>query len=144
MHLSLTLYLLAIPALLVFFVTSLVRANEIGKHFHDDVDPYKHGPLFWHVRRFGLCLVAGATTAWLAEPLWLWHTAWLYYASALGLLAGFAIDWITTPNMPPWWRYITGWLEGSGHVVATQPRSDGGKGGPSRRDWPVGSGGKVP
>lgn len=109
---AITLYVLTFPALLVLLVSAVVRANDIGDHPIAMIDNHRHGKWFWGVRRLGLSLVAGSAAGWLLWPLWLWHDSWLYFSCAFMMLWGFTMTWLTTPNQPPWWRYVTGYFEG--------------------------------
>ena len=61
----------------------------------------------WLVRRIGMILVASGAWALIVSPLLgysnsfpTWRTSCMYW--------GFALSWLTTPNMPPWWKYISG------------------------------------
>lgn len=61
----------------------------------------------WHVRRLGMILVASGALALAVAPLLgysnsfpTWRGSCIYW--------GFALSWLTTPNMPPWWKYISG------------------------------------
>ena len=61
-------------------------------------------------RKIGMILVASSAASLLAAPLLgyfgsfpLWRHVMLYW--------GFALAWLTTPNMPPWWKYISGGKE---------------------------------
>lgn len=90
-------YLLSSVSLVIIMVTALVRANLIGSERTEKR---------WHLRRFGLVLV-GLASVWLILapfgavmdfPTW----------KETMLRWGFAISWLTTPGMPPWWRLVTG------------------------------------
>lgn len=90
-------HLASIIPLGVMCITAIARVNDIKV---DKVETR------WHVRRAGLSIVAGAsaiailgTVAGLAAyPTW--ETVALYW--------GFALTWLTTPEMPPWWKWIAG------------------------------------
>jgi hypothetical protein len=94
-------YIASSIALLIVMVTSLVRANLIGHEL-----THKR----WHVRRFGLVLVGLASVWLLLAPFGMvmdfptWKEVLLRW--------GFALSWLTTPGMPPWWRLMTGRLDG--------------------------------
>jgi hypothetical protein len=96
---SLSTYVAMLPALLILAITSLVRANDIGWHLKN---------WHWNVRRFGFMLTGAAATGFMTEPVWHWHLRWLYVFCAMCLVWGFALTWLTTPGMPPWWRYVSG------------------------------------
>lgn len=90
-------WLLILPPSLVVAITALARVNDIG--------PEKM-QLVWHVRRLGLIMAgAGAvmlmTTPFGEAPS---YPTW----RAVILVWGLALTWLTTPNMPPWWLYVTG------------------------------------
>lgn len=89
-------YLLSLIPLGIVATTAVVRANDIGQ-----TKMSKR----WHTRRLGLTLVAGAALAMMLGPLALynafptWTDLLFYY--------GVALTWLTTPEMPPWWKWIT-------------------------------------
>lgn len=60
----------------------------------------------WHVRRFGLGMVfAGSIWLMLAPVLsGAPYPGWRNLMFQFGIL----LVWVTTPGMPPWWRYISG------------------------------------
>lgn len=90
-------HLASVIPLGILCVTAIARVNDIGK---DKVEKR------WHVRRAGLSIVAGASAIAMLGPLAgltaypAWGTVALYW--------GFALTWLTTPEMPPWWRWISG------------------------------------
>lgn len=90
-------YLASFLPLLVLAVTAIARVNDIGK---DKVETR------WHIRRMGLSVVAGASVIALLGPgvglaaYPTWETVGMYW--------GFALTWLTTPEMPPWWKWISG------------------------------------
>ena len=90
-------YLASIPALLVLAVTALARVNDIKR---------SNVGWLWQARRVGLVAVGAAAITFLHAPLFdvtaspTWKDLLMYY--------GFALTWITTPNMPPWWKYVSG------------------------------------
>lgn len=90
-------YLASFLPLIVLAVTAIARVNDIGK---DKVETR------WHVRRMGLSVVAGASVIALLGPAVglyafpTWETVGMYW--------GFALTWLTTPEMPPWWKWISG------------------------------------
>lgn len=104
-------YILSSVALLIVAVTSLVRANLIGP---------ERSEKRWHVRRFGLVLV-GLASVWLL--LMPFGMVWDFPTWKETLLRwGFALSWLTTPGMPPWWRVVTGRLDGPWwHHFADEP-----------------------
>jgi hypothetical protein len=99
-------YLLSLPACVIILITALARLN--------DIKPAQSSAR-WHVRRAGLMLAGVAamsfmTTPWTSPPLF---PSW----KAVMLMYGLALAWLTTPNMPPWWKYITGEFKSKGDVV---------------------------
>lgn len=87
---------LSLPPLLVIVLTALARAYDIK-------DLSARG----FARKMGMILVAASAASLLVSPLLgysmsfpLWRHVMLYW--------GFALAWLTTPNMPPWWKYISG------------------------------------
>lgn len=91
----LTYALSAIP-LLIIIITAVARAYDIKD-------------LSWRgfARKMGMILVASSATSLIVAPLLgyygsfpLWRNVMLYW--------GFALAWLTTPNMPPWWKYVSG------------------------------------
>jgi len=90
-------YLMQVPSLLILSFTALARVNDIG--------PERTGWI-WQWRRVGLSLVGVASVSLLAAPFvgdYNWPT-W----KGLMLSWGFALSWISTPGMPPWWKYVSG------------------------------------
>lgn len=90
-------YLVSLPACAVIILTALARINDIG--------PHRVGWV-WQVRRMGLALCGAAAAGFVAGPV----TEHALYPTWMGcaMLWGLALAWITSPNMPPWWTYVTG------------------------------------
>lgn len=90
-------YCVSLPALAVIATTALARVNDIKK---------ENSGWQWQLRRVGLTLVGTAAVVGVYSPITdpttypTWKGLVLYY--------GFALTWLTTPNMPPWWRYVSG------------------------------------
>lgn len=90
-------WLAALPASLIIFLTAVARLDAIGAD---------QTSTLYQFRRMGLTLfgagVAMFTLGPFAEapvfPTWL----------LVGLLWGFALTGLTTPDQPPWWKLITG------------------------------------
>ena len=88
---------LQLPALVVLCVTALARVNDISK---------ERTAWIWQWRRIGLTLVGVCSAAWMFAPFQetpdfpSWKTVMLAW--------GFALSWISTPGMPPWWKYVSG------------------------------------
>lgn len=87
-------------SLVIVLVTVLARVNDMSIGLTGGR---------WNFRRAGLTLAgAGAFADMLSNcPAWgnapTWNEAMLH--------AGFAMTWLTTPNMPPWWSWIAGKVE---------------------------------
>lgn len=86
----------SVPALAIIMLTAMARAQDI-----------RGNDLRSFARRMGFILAgAGAFSLALAPVLGYsnsfpsWRAVTLYW--------GFALTWLTTPNMPPWWSYISG------------------------------------
>lgn len=86
-----------IIAALLIFITALARVNDINKT--------QMGKRWW-VRRIGLLFVATAMVMFIASYF---TVATKYWFSAMKFftLWGFCLTWMTTPGMPPWWKYIS-------------------------------------
>lgn len=81
----------------VISITAIARGNDIRK---DKVGKR------WQFRRAGLSIVAAASFILMLTPL-ANVAAWPTWTS-VALYWGFALTWFTTPEMPPWWRWISG------------------------------------
>ena len=90
-------YLASLLPLGVISITAIARVNDIGK---DKVGKR------WQFRRAGLSIVAAASFVLLLAPL-VKYAAWPTWTN-VALYWGFALTWFTTPEMPPWWRWISG------------------------------------
>ena len=88
-------YVIALPALAIILITAIARVNDISKKLQSKR---------WQVRRVGLSVSAGASAALLVAPLAGAYMSW----GMAALIWGFALTWLTTPEMPPWWRWISG------------------------------------
>ena len=88
---------LMIPPCMVILLTVLARANDIGpENMH----------WAWQVRRMGLVMAGSGAIMYMFSP---WVTGgepvpW----RAVTLAYGVGLAWLATPNLPPWWDYITG------------------------------------
>lgn len=104
-------YFVGMPALLVVAITSLARLNDIGKD--------KKGAQ-WHVRRIGLILSGASAVTLLLSPF----SDTPKYPSWTGamLFWGIALTWLTTPNMPPWDKYVFGKAKALPYVVRKRTR----------------------
>lgn len=93
-------YLIAAPAWVVLIVTAFARLADMDRSQWTITD---------HVRRLGMMGAAAAAAAMLVTPFAEDH--WLYASSTWRgcLLAwSWALVWLTTPGMPPWWDFILG------------------------------------
>lgn len=90
-------YALIVPPALVVAITALARVNDIG--------PEKMSTR-WHVRRVGLIMAGAGAVMLLGAPF----TSVGYEITWRGvvLIWGVGLAWLTTPEMPPWEEYITG------------------------------------
>lgn len=87
---------LGAPALVIITTTAAARVHDItGMEMR------------WFVRRLGMLLAAGGAVSLLLAPILGYTNAFPTWRS-VALQWGFALAWLTTPNMPPWWKYITG------------------------------------
>ena len=90
-------WLLILPPSLVVAITALARVNDIG--------PEKM-QMHWHVRRLGLIMAGAGAVMLMATPFG--ETPAYPTWRVVVLVWGMALTWLTTPNMPPWWHYVTG------------------------------------
>lgn len=101
-------------ALLIIAVTMLVRANDIGRRKGWN----------WHVRRVGFILAGFAPVGMMLDELFAGRYPTSY---EVAFRVGLACVFVTTPYLPPWWKFIT-----RGEV---NEDSDGGFGGGRSTDW---------
>lgn len=91
----LTTVLSTIP-LLGIAATALARVNDIGQGKNSKR---------WQVRRVGLTMAGVGALALCTAPIMgldgppLWKDVVFKW--------GIFLTWLTTPHMPPWWKYIT-------------------------------------
>lgn len=90
-------WLTTLPALFVILATAIARLDTIGQ----DKVAYH-----WQMKRTGFVLLASLAIVFGllpfgSEPMF---PTWLFSGVAWGL----ALTWLSTPNQPPWWRFITG------------------------------------
>lgn len=89
-------------AMFVLGITALARLDDIE---------IEQSSSRWQVRRAGLIMSVGGAGMLVVSPLANWISgALIHYPtwSETILYCGVALTWITTPHMPPWWRYVTG------------------------------------
>ncbi len=87
-------WIATMPALLVIFLTAVSRINDI-------TSTQKR----YQLRRIGLTMSAVGAAGIAIAPLFgsdmpSWRGVMMTW--------GWALTWLTTPNMPPWWKYISG------------------------------------
>lgn len=85
-----------VPALIIL-ATALPRLNDIKR---------EQSSKRWWVRRFGLLMVGVSMVMLIASYFTVGTPYWNQIMRLTGLW-GFALTWLTTPSMPPWWRYIS-------------------------------------
>ena len=90
-------YIASLPALGIILTTVLARLDDIN---------LEQTSRSWQLRRLGFILV-GSGTLQLALAPFGEHPK---FPSWIGVMMawGVALTWFTTPNMPPWWKFITG------------------------------------
>lgn len=89
-------YTISFPAFLIIALTALARVNDIG------VEKMSGR---WQVRRVGLILAGAGAVMFMGSPF----TAYGFPTwKSVAISWGFALAWLTTPEMPPWEDYITG------------------------------------
>lgn len=89
------LYILSSIALLTVSVTMLARANDLR---------WRNG-LVWNVRLIGF-IFAGVAPFGMISVEWITHDFPNIYETIFRI--GLAFVFVTTPYLPPWWKWITG------------------------------------
>lgn len=90
-------------ALAIVAITALSRLNDLLP---------EQSSKRWQARRVGLIMCGASAIGLMVEPMLVWSQgipmvdfpSWREVMMRLG----FALVWITTPHMPPWWRYVSG------------------------------------
>lgn len=95
-------------ALLFIACTMLLRANDLK---------WKKERI-WRARAVGL-VITGVTPFGMIQAMWINSPALAVYLCAF--LVGNAIVFLTTPNLPPWYRY---WFKGDQVTYERRDRSD--------------------
>lgn len=93
-------YLLAFPAWIIVMITAAARLHDLGR----DSWELRH-----HVRRAGLVGVGAVAVVMIATPFT--EDRWFYQAATWRTVMiswSWAIVWLTTEGMPPWYDYILG------------------------------------
>lgn len=89
-------WLACLPALIIIQITAVARAYDIKEY---NVRGF--------IRKLGLVLAGtGAFSVMIGPFAGSAQTFPSWYG--VTLLSGFSLVWMTTPHMPPWWRYISG------------------------------------
>lgn len=92
-------YLLAFPAFVVIFLTSVARLDDIRKNQKE---------ARWIIRRAGFFFSAIYAILRLAMPfVEAGREVGTTWVTCIGVW-GWAWVWLTTPGMPPWHMFITG------------------------------------
>lgn len=93
-------FLIAVPAWLIIIATAAARLADLGR----DQWELRH-----HLRRIGLTGVGAIAAVMLATPFT--TDRWFYAAPtwrSVAIAWSWALVWLTTENIPPWWDYILG------------------------------------
>lgn len=97
---------ISVPALLIIMITAIARTQDI-----------KGSDLRSFVRRIGLILAGAGGFSLLMAPVLGYSNSFPSWR-AVTLYWGFAFTWLTTPHMPPWWKYVSGeWRPKGGRDV---------------------------
>ncbi len=93
-------YLVAVPAWLIIIVTAAARLHDLGR---------EHWAIRYHVRRIGLMGVGAIAAIMLTTPFTVdrWFYAAPTWRSAM-IAWSWALVWLTTEGVPPWYDYILG------------------------------------
>lgn len=89
-------YFLALPPLLIIMITAIARAHDV-----------KSVDIRSFIRKMGMLLAAAAAVSLIAAPILGYTASFPTWRSVL-MWWGIALAWLTTPNMPPWWKYVSG------------------------------------
>lgn len=82
---------------LVILLTAIARVNDMSAESRS---------WRWHIRKLGFIMAGTASVAFMTAPFTM-HSAFPTWGAVM-LATGVAASWLTTPNMIPWWRYISG------------------------------------
>lgn len=95
---SITLYDWSIMmAAMVIILIAVARLNDISK----DQNSKR-----WWARRVGLLMVFASMTMLIGGYFTVVDPIWHELKRGL-MIFGFMISWVTTPNQPPFWKYIS-------------------------------------
>lgn len=87
---------ISVPALGVVVVTAIARAQDI-----------RGNDLRSFIRRMGFILAGAGALSLILAPILGYSNSFPSWR-AVTLYWGFALTWLTTPGMPPWWKYVSG------------------------------------
>lgn len=93
-------YMLCVPAYIVLVLTAAARLHDMGRDKMAKRD---------HVRRIGLIGVGAIAGVMLLTPWTIDH--WFYSPPTwrgFVLAWSWALVWLTTEGLPPWWDYLLG------------------------------------
>lgn len=91
-----TAWAFATIPLIIIMITAVARAQDIeGKDLRS------------FTRRMGFILAGAGAFSLLLAPILGYGNSYPSWR-AVTLYWGFALTWLTTPHMPPWWKYISG------------------------------------
>lgn len=93
-------YYAQFPALCILAVTALARVNDIRP---------ERTAWIWQLRRVGLSFTGVAAVSYLmvpmsAQAIEIGAPSW----KSVLLAWGMALAWISDPNQPPFWKYVSG------------------------------------
>lgn len=89
--------ILCMIAAFIILITALARLNDIKR---------SQNSKRWWVRRVGLLFVSVSMVMFIAAYFTIGTPYWNEVMKFLGIW-GFALTWVTTPGMPPWWKWIS-------------------------------------
>lgn len=89
--------IVCIIAALIILVTAVARLNDIKR---------SQSSKRWWVRRSGFGLTSVSMLMFIASHFTISSPHWDAIMLITGLW-GIALTWLTTPGMPPWWKYIS-------------------------------------
>ena len=89
--------ILCVIAAVIILITATARLNDIKRERTEKR---------WWIRRVGLLLVAVSMVLLIASYFTVSSPHWNDIMRLCGLW-GFTFTWVTTPGMPPWWKWIS-------------------------------------
>ena len=88
---------LLIFSALVILCIAIARLNDIKR---------TQNSKRWYLRRIGLLMILAAMTMFIASYFTVTAPYWDPTRKLL-MMWGFMVTWITTPQQPPFWKYIS-------------------------------------